>query len=524
MKKYIQSILFGLSISLILTAFLANADTAKTTPSQVNYGYYYLLDYLESYRSFLPSPAPEGLHYHVRMTATANVDDTPQKETIHLIVVDTKPRTVSSNGVSFHNYVQAFLLIGNWKGSKIEKKAFFKLFDTGTHALETPAAKVIELHKPPIGFKLPTDVSLKLADVTDDGTLDVWVESPHGVALISFQDGEFKEVFSHYPVPREKLTKTAEIENYSYDVRFEPEGQKYHRFLATPPPEGASYSTRQKTVANIDDTPEKETIVLMVVNSGEEWRAWVQAFLLITEPETEVDGFPKTKALFSLFGARSHDLNVPTKTIEVQSAPFVFRESGNGRAWGFKQVSFDLVDLTGDGILDIWVEHAYGIAVISFQNGEFKEVCSAYSSTYREAPMEYIDLDNDGIYEIKIPDSLYIDGLPGAASVQWMSLFKWDGTTYILNNRRFYANNDEFLIRLLNSYRHVLPRYGKFDEFSFHIGLVFYYRGDIPMAHKYLQWVVEHAKNSDYIQAAEELLKKLTHPQKTDTANRRQHL
>ena len=32
-----------------------------------------------------------------------------------------------------------------------------------------------------------------------------------------------------------------------------------------------------------------------------------------------------------------------------------------------------LVDLTGDGTLDVWVEQAYyGVVVISFQNGEFK--------------------------------------------------------------------------------------------------------------------------------------------------------
>lgn len=178
MRKHIQSILIGLSISLMFTTSPANADPAKTTTLQVNYGYYYLLNYLQAYRHFLPAPAPEGLHYHVRMTATANIDDTPKKERINLIVVDTKPRTVSSDGTLSHNYVQAFLLIGNLKGSKIEKKAFFKLFDAETHALEVPAAEVIKLHKPPIGFKLPTDVSLKLADVTDDGTLDVWVESP----------------------------------------------------------------------------------------------------------------------------------------------------------------------------------------------------------------------------------------------------------------------------------------------------------------------------------------------------------
>ena len=511
MKQHIQITRLGLAILLILTAFVVNAETAKTTTSQVKYGYYYLLDYLKEYYRFLPSPAPEGLHYHIRMTATANIDDTPEKETLVLIVVDTKPRTFSSNGALSDNCVQAFLIIANWKGSKNEKKASFKLFDTGTHPLEVPAAEVIKLHSPPAGFKLPTDVSLRLADVTDDGTLDVWVKSAHGVALLSFEDGAFKEVFSRYPVSREKLAKTADVEYYSYDVRHEPEGEKYHRFLGTPPPEGASYGTRQKAIANIDDTPEKETIVLMVVNSKVEWRRWSQAFLLITEPETERDAFPKTKALFTLFGATTHDLNVPTKTIEVQSAPFVFRKPWwSGEDWSFPRVSFDLVDLTGDGILDLWVYHAEGVAVISFQNGEFKGVCSAYSSTRREDPIEYIDLDNDGIYEIKIPDRIAISGVPGAAYPEWMSLYKWDGNTYVLDNERFYADNDEFLIGLLNSYNHIMVRNGRFDEYSFQIGLVFYYRGNIPMAHKYLQWVAENAENDRYIHAAEDLLKKLT--------------
>ena len=512
MKHPLENTLLALSIALILTSWVSvNADTSKTTTSQVNYGYYYSLDYLKGYYRFLPSPAPEGLHYHIRMTATANIDDTPEKETLVLIVVETKPRTFSGNLPDFGNQSHAFLLIANTKGSKIEKKAFFKLFDTGTHPLEVPAAEGIELHSPPSGnLKLPTDVSLRLADVTDDGTLDVWVKSAHGVALISFENGAFKEVFSRYPVSREKLTKTADVEYYNYDVRHEPAGKKYHRFLATPPPEGASYGTRMKAVANIDDTPEKETIVLMVVNSKKEWRAWSQAFLLITEPETERDGFPKTKALFTLFGARTHDLNVPTKTIEVQSGPFVFRKPWSREDWSFPWVSFKLVDLTGDGILDIWAEHYQGVAVISFQDGEFKEVCSAYSSTGREDPIEYIDLDNDGIYEIKIPDSIFMIDIPGVRYVQWMSLYEWDGTAYVLNNERFYAENDEFLIRLLRQYNAALIRYGRFEPYSFYVGLVYSYRGNVPMAHKYLQWVAEHAENDRYIHAAEDLLKKLT--------------
>ena len=299
--------------------------------------------------------------------------------------------------------------------------------------------------------------------------------------------------------------KDSDVEYQGYQWPFDLGGQKYQRFLAAPAPEGLSYYTRMKTIGNIDDTPEKETIVLMTANAGEEW---VQAFLLIAEDEA---GVLKKKELFKLFDAGTHHFDVQGKTIDVQSAPFVLRGwTKRGSPWAFKRVSFELVDLTGDGILDVWIEHAQGVAVISFQDGEFKEVCSAYSSTRREDPIEYIDLDNDGIYEIKIPDRIHIDSLPSASGLNWVSLYEWDGTTYVLNNQRFYAENDEFLIGLLRLYNHVLTRYGRFDEYSFQIGLVFYYRGNVPMAHKYLQWVAEHAENDRYIHAAEDLLKKLT--------------
>ncbi len=307
--------------------------------------------------------------------------------------------------------------------------------------------------------------------------------------------------------------KTPDVEYHSYDhydFPSDPEGEKYHRFLATPPPDTLSYTTRKKAIANIDDTPEKETIVLMVTQPrGEwvEWGQWNQAFLLIAE--SEADGIPKKKDIFKIFASRTYPWDIPAKTIEVQSAPFVFREFQSAEPWGFQGVSFKLVDLTGDGILDIWAEHAYGVAVISFQEGEFKAVCSAYSSTRREDPIEYVDLDNDGIYEIRIPDRIWVDGVPGAAFPQWMSLYKWDGNTYVLDNERFYANNDEFLIGLLNSYNYIMVRHGRFDEYGFYIGLVFYYRGNAPMARKYLQWIVKNAKNDDYIQAAKSLLKEL---------------
>ena len=314
---------------------------------------------------------------------------------------------------------------------------------------------------------------------------------------------------------RTRTHKTSDVEYHyydHYDFPIDPDRQIYHRFLATPPPDTLSYTTRMKAIANIDDTAKKETIVLMVTQPrGEwvEWGQWNQAFLLIAE--NTADGLPKQKDLFKIFASRTYPWDVPAKTIEVQSAPFVFREFRSAEPWGFQGVSFKLVDLTGDGILDIWAEHAYGVAVISFQNGEFKAVCGAYSSTRRKDPIEYIDLDNDGIYEIRIPDRISISGGGARASYpQWVSLYKWDGNTYVLDNERFYADNDEFLIGLLKLYNHVLIQYGRFDEYGFYIGLVFYYRGDVPMARKYLQWVAENAENDRYIHAAEDLLKKLS--------------
>ena len=514
MTKHLQSILLALAISLIPTAWVSvNADTSKTTTATVSYGYCYFRDDLAAYYRFLPSPTPEGLYYQGRMRTFANIDDTPEKEAIVLLVVGTEPRQTFSDNADFGNWSQAFLLITDNKIENPEKKELFKLFDTGTRPLDV-SAKSIKLQSPPFDVKQTTDVSFKLADVTDDGTLDVWVESPYGVALISFHNGEFVEVSSN-SVTREKLAETPEIEYHSYDWYDlpEPQAEMYHRFLGTPPPEKLVYTTREKAIANIDDTPEKETIVLMAAQpqgkdaEGGDWGVWNQAFLLIAE--NEIHGFPKKKDLFKLFALGTYAWDPPAKTIEVQSAPFIFRDHKSWSGpWGFQGVSFELIDLTGDGILDIWVEHAYGVAVISFQNGEFKAVCSAYSSIRREDPIEYIDLDNDGIYEIKIPDRISID-TDGASYPEWVSLYKWDGNTYVLNNERFYAENDDFLIYLLEAYNHVLIRFGRYEEYSFYIGLVHYYRGNVPMARGYLRWVVKHAEKNDYKQAAKALLEKM---------------
>ena len=504
MKKNIQTILFGLAISLILTVSAVNADTAKTMPSQVKYNYYYHLnDHNEQkYHRFLPNRVPGELYYHTRITAISNVDDTPEKETIVLMVVGTKLRA------GFGNWHQAFLLITNTKAGKLESKAFFKLFDVGTHPLNVPAAKAIELHNLTFGLRQPLDVSFKLADLTGDGILDVWLESVYGVALVSFENGEFQEVLTNYTVTRKKLAEAPDVEYYWYNVPSDPQGERYHRFLPILAPKERYYSTRKTAIANVDDTPEKETIVLMTADTGSEGPRgeWTRAFLLIAGDEA--DGVPKKKEFFKLFGVGTDALNVFAKTIELRNPPFVFRKLWGGSSSSFYHISFDLVDLTGDGILDVWVEYTNGIAVISFQNGEFKEVYSGYSSLRRADPMEYIDLDNDGIYEIKIPDRIYIDG-PTAAYPEWVSLYEWNGTTYVLNNERFYAENDEFLTRSLRNYNLWPQGFGKSEEQTFYIGLIYSYQDNAPMAREFLQRVVEHGKKQDYIQAAESILKKL---------------
>ena len=303
--------------------------------------------------------------------------------------------------------------------------------------------------------------------------------------------------------------ETSDVKYHRYHDPRDPEGQKYHQFLPDPPPEGVFYDTRLKASANIDNTPGKETIVSILVDRNYDAFAgnWVHAFLLIAEAETETGALPEKKVFFKLYASDAHELEVPEEvSIEPQSPPFTFRDESNKAAWKPHGVSFELVDLTGDGTLDVWVEFGYAVAVISFQEGEFKEVFSSYSVGYEP---EYVDLDNDGTYEIKIPNSIFINGLPRASYPKWMSLYEWDGTTYILNNERFYAENDAFLIRILDRYNVVLNHFGRYEEYSFYIGLVFYYRGNVPMAQKYLQWVAEHAENDDYIQAAESFLKKL---------------
>ncbi|RKU18503.1 hypothetical protein C6503_09345 [Candidatus Poribacteria bacterium] len=306
------------------------------------------------------------------------------------------------------------------------------------------------------------------------------------------------------------------------------EGREYHRFFPTPAPKGHFYNTWMKATANIDDTPEKETIVLIIAETGTSGDTddWGQAFLLIAD-ETGTGGIPKKKDFFTFFETSKHDFEVPTKAIELHSPPFTFREPPKDDQ-GHRGVSFEVADLTGDGTLDLWVRFAgNAVAVISFQKGEFRVVFSSYGY-HGDQAKACIDLDNDGIYEIKIPHGIYLDTTLEQRPT-WINLYEWDGTASVLNNAKFYADNDEFLIQLLRLYnRHLLyergrlkwnykpiqgKKYGTFDihveTYEFYIGLTFYYRGEARLAQMYLQRVAEQGKNENYIQTAETILKKL---------------
>lgn len=75
----------------------------------------------------------------------------------------------------------------------------------------------------------------------------------------------------------------------------------------------------------------------------------------------------KKKELFKIFTAGLYESDTLGKSIAVQSAPFVFRGVSRIDSWSSGHVFFKLVDLTGNGILDVWVESYNGVAVISFQ-------------------------------------------------------------------------------------------------------------------------------------------------------------
>lgn len=321
---------------------------------------------------------------------------------------------------------------------------------------------------------------------------------------------------------------TPAVKYHLFDHPGDPEGKMYHQFLPRVP-ERSFYDTQLKASANVDDTPEIETVVSILADGGRGSAFdgnWTEAFLLITTTEA---GIPKKKKLFKVLDVADH-----AKSIKRHPPPFILNVQLKGNPHG---LPFKLIDLTGDGILDIWVEPGNVIVVISFQNGEFKEIFRSYTYTHRGGP-EYIDMDNDGSYELKIPNRVYLDGFIRSAHPVWMNLYEWDGTTYVLNNEKFYTKDNEIFFELLSTYNnHLRLRYKYqlaletkdpvliqrsdpvniqhvdashyFEVYDFYIGLGHYYRGELGHAQRYLQSVSTEAKNPEYRSAADNMLKEL---------------
>ena len=318
-------------------------------------------------------------------------------------------------------------------------------------------------------------------------------------------------------------TETPVAKYHYYDGWNDPKGWVYHAFLPSKP-SGLFYYTKVKASGNIDDTSEEETVVLMLVDTESvRGTAFVQAYLLIAENKAAGE---KKKDFFKLFDSGTYKLEVPAKSIQLHNPPFVFTKIPENLPMPYYGgISVELIDLTGDGILDVWVEFAYGVVVISFQNGEFKKIFSSYTVPMDQTP-EYLDLDNDGIYEIKIPYKIYIDNIERASYPTWMSLYDWDGTAYVLDNQKFYSHDDDIYVQLLLEYndrlirerelaqynhpliqRGELPNY--LEMYQFYIGLVHYYRSELYRAQYYLQDLAIEAKNQDYRNAADAMLTEL---------------
>lgn len=330
---------------------------------------------------------------------------------------------------------------------------------------------------------------------------------------------------------------TPAIKYHRFENPSDPEGEMYHQFLP-PVPERSFYDTRLKASANIDDTPEIETVVSILADGGRGSvfdGNWTQAFLLIT---TTKAGMPKKKKLFKVLDVADHAIS-----IKRHPPPFILNVQLTDKPHG---LGFKLIDLTGDGILDIWIEPGNVIVVISFQNGEFKEIFRSYSYTHRGGA-EYVDIDNDGSYELKIPNRVYLDGFFRTAHPVWMNLYDWDGTAYVLNNEKFYTQENEIFFKLLSAYNHHLRAKYKyqltletkdpalirrsnrqtilsgdvsryFEVYDFYIGLGYYFRGELFYAQRYLQSVATEAKNREYRSAADNMLKELWN--KTDDKDR----
>ena len=101
--------------------------------------------------------------------------------------------------------------------------------------------------------------------------------------------------FTSWQVKADSLPKiTPDVEYQRYD---EPEGKEYQQFLP-PAPDGMWYYTRMKGIGNVDNTPEKEEVVLITIQYSHEAEYYGQALLLIC---TKEEGILKKKELLEIY-------------------------------------------------------------------------------------------------------------------------------------------------------------------------------------------------------------------------------
>jgi len=320
-------------------------------------------------------------------------------------------------------------------------------------------------------------------------------------------------IFTSWQIKADSSPKT--IPEVKYQHYNESEGKEYQQFLP-PAPEGMWYYTRMKGIGNVDNPSEKEEVVLITVqpNSDPESHL-VQAFLLVCTEET---GILRKKNLLKLYDHEAEETssqNVYPSLVFNKVRKFSMPVGG----------SLELVDLNKDGILDIWFRLPYYIAVVSFQNGMFKQIFNSLTVPGADSPEpRYVDRDADGLYEIEIPNTIYIKGIESAAHPTWISLYEWDGKAYVLNNQKFYSRDTDILIHFLQKYNDQLFRKREperyFEEYEFYIGLIYYYRGQLYRAREYMERVVMQAKNENYVREARAILKRLAETGNPDFAPR----
>lgn len=314
----------------------------------------------------------------------------------------------------------------------------------------------------------------------------------------------------------------------------EPEGKEYQQFL--PSLHGGQwYWIRMMGIGNVDDTPNTEEVVLITLQNSEEnsekgrepFQYW-QAFLLVCARQGEV---LKKKYLLEIFDNTTKEFFT-----EKPYPPLVFKKS---RDWQFfpSNGKIELVDLNYDGILDVFIQLWYTggsyspfcVEVVSFQNGDLRRIFTSFAGVSDYSP-QVLDIDGDGLYEISIPDEIYVEWFEHAASPPWVSLYEWDGKEYILNNQKFYSRDIDILIKFLQLYSYRLRWYSDqllfgglktemyFEDYEFYLGMIYYYRENWYTARDYLERIVQKAKSKNYIREAQTILARLAETGNPDFA------